>query len=282
MSNKLKAITTKAKALYKTGKFAKWTDAIKEASKSIGATKKAAPKKSSYHKDTKSHNVNIRVISGKVGALPIDFKGSFLGYKFSIVNQYTLDGGVTAVFLDADKVKILELNGNKNEEARAVDILSSRAKGTFSAERGYKLEGSELTQLNNRVKKFIQQLNSEVKAYNSGKDRRVVKKAPVKITYTKTVKKLSLIDEIKTLLKDNKKILKGGYVLKPGNIRMSKTIAGIKKEQFNMINIWQNVYGKLAAEYVAATTVKDRTRIKKEMSVVKELLRDAKKLKLDF
>jgi hypothetical protein len=138
MSNKLKAITTKAKQLYKTGKFAKWTDAIKAASKStakvganysmfstkgnkavtdlikyaktkklnrlqvqqkmkaiekqhpeifdtavrekiesklfkVGAVKKktaikkAAPKKAaakSYHKDTKSHNVKISVMSG--------------------------------------------------------------------------------------------------------------------------------------------------------------------------------------------------------------------------
>lgn len=81
----LKKITTKAKQLYKTGKFAKWTDAIKEASKSLHkkpakhkvsgikktakkkvikkkATKKATPK--SYHKDTKSHNVKISVMSG--------------------------------------------------------------------------------------------------------------------------------------------------------------------------------------------------------------------------
>lgn len=76
----LKEITTRAKKLYKTGKYAKWTDAIKEASKSLHkkpakhkvsgikktvkkkATKKAISK--SYHKDTKSHNVNIRVMSG--------------------------------------------------------------------------------------------------------------------------------------------------------------------------------------------------------------------------
>lgn len=76
MSNRLKQITTKAKALYKTGKFAKWTDAIKAASKQTGTTKKkigavkkkAAPKKKaakvSTHKDTKSHNVNIKVVSG--------------------------------------------------------------------------------------------------------------------------------------------------------------------------------------------------------------------------
>jgi len=93
MSNKLKAITTKAKALYKSGKYAKWTDAIKAASKSlvkttgskkIGAIKKKSTKKivknkiatkkklvkkspvRNYgsHKDTASHNVRISVVSG--------------------------------------------------------------------------------------------------------------------------------------------------------------------------------------------------------------------------
>jgi hypothetical protein len=88
MSNKLKAITTKAKALYKTGKYKKWTDAIKAASKTlpatktatktatkkkakVGAVKKVAPKKkaatkkpTSIHKDSKSHNVRISVMSG--------------------------------------------------------------------------------------------------------------------------------------------------------------------------------------------------------------------------
>ena len=88
MSNRLKQITTKAKALYKTGKYKKWTDAIKAASKNLTYTvtkkskvgtikKKAAPKKHSVkkhavkksparllHKDTKSHNVNIKVMSG--------------------------------------------------------------------------------------------------------------------------------------------------------------------------------------------------------------------------
>ena len=83
MANKLKAITTKAKALYKSGKYSKWTDAIKAASKSVAgvapkkkpikkaAVKKVAAKKSvsKMHKDTKSHNVNVSVVSG-VGAKP--------------------------------------------------------------------------------------------------------------------------------------------------------------------------------------------------------------------
>lgn len=56
MPNKLKAITAAAKKLYKTGRYKKWTDAIKAASKQISGTGK--------HTDTKSHNVNIRVVSG--------------------------------------------------------------------------------------------------------------------------------------------------------------------------------------------------------------------------
>jgi hypothetical protein len=92
MSNKLKAITTKAKALYKTGKYKKWTDAIKAASKTVGAVKtkrvvkKAAPKKKaaikkkatakSYHKDTKSHNVKINVTSG-IGSLMTQLKDQY-------------------------------------------------------------------------------------------------------------------------------------------------------------------------------------------------------------
>lgn len=38
MANKLKAITARAKKLYRTGRYKKWTDAIKAASKKIGST----------------------------------------------------------------------------------------------------------------------------------------------------------------------------------------------------------------------------------------------------
>jgi hypothetical protein len=99
MSNRLKQITTKAKALYKSGKYAKWTDAIKAASKqtaTVGATKKKAAKKKAApknktavkksatkkksaarnygsHKDTNSHNVKVSVVSG-IGSLLTHYK----------------------------------------------------------------------------------------------------------------------------------------------------------------------------------------------------------------
>ena len=49
MNNKLKQITSKAKQLYKSGKFAKWTDAIKAASASLPGAKKI--KKVGYKKE---------------------------------------------------------------------------------------------------------------------------------------------------------------------------------------------------------------------------------------
>jgi hypothetical protein len=57
MSSKLKLITTRAKALYKTGKFAKWTDAIKEASKSLSHGKKVSGVKKAVKKVTKKKAV---------------------------------------------------------------------------------------------------------------------------------------------------------------------------------------------------------------------------------
>lgn len=81
----LKWITTEAKKLRKQypKRFATWREYVAQASAiyaskhkgkspvgkkhKVGAVKKAAkksPVKSEYHKDTKSHNVNIRVMSG--------------------------------------------------------------------------------------------------------------------------------------------------------------------------------------------------------------------------
>lgn len=85
----LQLIIKKAKALKKAAprKYSKWTDYVKAASATIkpkkkesisgvkkktatkkvvkkAAPKKAAKKSTSYHKDTKSHNVRINVVSG--------------------------------------------------------------------------------------------------------------------------------------------------------------------------------------------------------------------------
>jgi len=141
-TKKLKQITTEAKKLYKTGKYAKWTDAVKAASKSLagwtkGGTriievgeaprknkknilvtrrKKAMPgtfkkfkqisgaKKTSTekHTDTKSHNVNIRVVSGFINKINGLFDISAINdidqlkkQYFQLAKKYHPDAGGT-------------------------------------------------------------------------------------------------------------------------------------------------------------------------------------------
>lgn len=164
--SKLKAITTEAKKLYKTGKFAKWTDAIKAASQSISgyqktirkgqktfvkysnaakkkkavtgyektirkgadtyvqysvlpkkkaakkAVKKAAPKKlqqgalfgTGSHKDSRSHNVNIRVLSGFFDTSIIKELDDLKKQYYKLAKKYHPDaGGTTAQFQDLQK-----------------------------------------------------------------------------------------------------------------------------------------------------------------------------------
>lgn len=214
MSSKLKQITTKAKALYKSGKYKKWTDAIKAASKTltskikiskisgvndvvwifdvhnnksttakkqikvkapnrtsaynkarkrypypyfvelhsieekkIGSVKnkknehkrKKIVKKSSaksYHKDTKSHNVNIRVMSGLD---KVTRKG-----KKTIVHYSRIAGMPN--YSDPDMARELELYSTNDsqlyyQQRRPILINLSKKykKGTFDVDKAAKL-----------------------------------------------------------------------------------------------------------------------------------------------
>ena len=230
----------------KVGAVKKKAAPKKKAAVKKAAVKKAAPKKkaaakkvTSSHKDTKSHNVNIRVVSG-LGALPIDFKGSFLGYKFYIVNQYQLDGTVTAQLIESEgKGNIIgSLSGNPKENDRVTAALLAGALATgktmapVESKLNYKGITKEyykdLANLEKKIKGFVVNLNKEVAAYNSGKDTTKKKSKGLKIVYKPETKKLSVVEEIKTILKNNKKILKGGYTLKTGVIREKKILGRYK------------------------------------------------------
>ena len=228
-----KKAVTEAQKLRKSNPKLTQAQALKQAfaaNKKVGAVKKkAAPKKvTGSHKDTKSHNVNIRVVSGykKVGALPIDFKGNFLGYRFKVLNQYQLDGGVTAQLVEIDGRGdiIAELSGNPKENDRAAAVLYS---GGLATGKDVRLDEKDKKDLQKRIKNFVVGLNKEVAAYNSGKDTSKKKSKGLKIVYKPETKKLAVVDQIKSILKSNKKILKGGYTLKTGVIR-EKKVAGIK------------------------------------------------------
>jgi len=236
---KFKKAVTDAQKLRKNNPKLTQAQALKQAfaaNKKVGAVKKkAAPKKKAAtkkvtgsHKDTKSHNVNIRVVSGykKVGALPIDFKGNFLGYRFKVLNQYQIDGGVTAqlVELDGRGDIIAQLTGNPKENDRATAVLYS---GGLATGKDVRLDEKDKKDLQKRIKNFVTGLNKEVAAYNSGKDTSKKKSKGLKIVYKPETKKLAVVDQIKSILKSNKKILKGGYTLKTGVIR-EKKVAGIE------------------------------------------------------
>lgn len=191
------------------------------------AAKKAAVKKSSYHKDTKSHNVNIVVVSG----LPIGFTGKFLGWPFKVLNQYQIDGGVTAQIIELNPPGNLtaELNGRKQDIERAVSRIYDKAKANW----GNKYVDEK--DLKKRITNFVIQLNKEVANYNSGKDTTTKKAKPIK--YTNTVKKLSTVNQIKNILKDSKKRLKHGYTVIPGNVKFSKNevISGLATDSLDQL-----------------------------------------------
>lgn len=196
----------------------------KKAAKKATVKKKAAVSK---HKDTKSHNVNIKVVSG----LPIGFTGKFLGWPFKVLNQYQIDGGVTAQIIELNPPGNLtaELNGRKQDIERAVSRIYANAKANWG--NNYVDEKD----LKKRITNFVTQLNKEVANYNSGKDTTTKKAKPIK--YTSTVKKLSTVNQIKNILKNSKKRLKYGYTVIPGNVKFSKNevISGLAKDSLDQL-----------------------------------------------
>lgn len=145
--NKLKKITTVAKQLYKSGKYKKWTDAIKAASKQISGTK--------THKDTKSHNVNIRVVSGVKQRKTRDVfevQGNY-GYGWETVtaantrkealqylkeyreNERGVSFRLKLVREKIGAVKIIQKGESKNARVTKVLQQTRTKKGTF---KGYK------------------------------------------------------------------------------------------------------------------------------------------------
>lgn len=173
----------------------------------------------------------------KIGALPIGFKGSFLGFKFDVINQYTIDGGVTAIIRDSEFNKLFELNGRKEDELKGSKLLYAGSISYWSSHNGDFLSDRDKLQLNKRIENFVKQLNKEVKDFNSGKDKNTKKVKPVKIVYTPEIKKLSVISEIKTILKNNNKILVRGYKIKTGNIRKISGTSTHKDTKSHNVNI---------------------------------------------
>ena len=102
MSNKLKQITSKAKQLYKSGKFLKWTDAIKAASASLPGAKKS--KKVGYKKERVEDLKKITKLARKQRHERAGLSDEY-PYKKLTVQQFK-DKAAARYFLDKYNKKI--------------------------------------------------------------------------------------------------------------------------------------------------------------------------------
>lgn len=235
------------------------------------ATKKATKKKKAparaavlRHKDTKSHNVNIRVMSGTkktVGALPVGFTGKFLGWAFKVLNQFTIDGGVTAqiVEIEAPGRIIAELDGRKQDVETAYTKIFQKIAIPYAAlnvsynKPAYVAQDQKHVQ--KAVRNFLTQLNKEVADFNSGKDRKTKSAKPAVIKYTAKVKKMAVLDQIKFLLSANSKRLKNGYALVPGKVRVKENAIGaIKRDAVQSLKKMTDTLNAIMTEKASVKT----------------------------
>ena len=244
---KFKAVVAEAKKLRKKNPKLTQAQAVKQAW-AINYSKEGKGKKlGETHKDTKSHNVNIRVVSGikinykrgKLGALPVNFTGKILGVKFRVYNQFNLDGSVTAQVVEDDPkgYTIVEINGRPGEAKAGAGVFYGMIERRITDN----LTEQEDKIVKSRIFKFLDQLSKEVKAYNSGKDKRTKKNeklvittsAPKKATTKKgtTKKSTGVKAKIKDILRSDKKRLKYGYTVVPG-----KVMAGIKETNSDIVS----------------------------------------------
>jgi len=234
------------------------------AKKTVEKKKPARKKVGEYHKDQKSHNVNIRVVSGvkkRVGALPVGFTGKFLGWPFKVLNQFTLDGGVTAqiVELDPPGKIIAELDGRKEDVERAYTKIFQKIAIPYAALNVSYNKPAYVKQdqkrVENAVRQFLTQLNKEVSDYNSGKDRKTKTAKPAVIKYTAKVKKLAVVDQIKSILAANTQRLKNGYTLVKGKPRIKENAIGsIKRDAVQSLKKMTDTLSSVMAEKAATKT----------------------------
>ena len=269
---KFKQTVAEAKRLRKKNPMLTQAQALKQAF-AISYSKKRAGV-GETHKDTKSHNVNIRVVSGikinykrgKLGALPVGFTGNILGLKFRVYNQFNLDGSVTLQIVEDDPkgYLIVEINGRPGEAKAA----AGKFYGTIERRITDNLTDKEDKIVKSRIFKFLDQLSKEVKAYNSGKDTRTKKNEKLVVKRSAPKKATGVKDKIKDILRGDKKRLKYGYTVVPG-----KVMSGMGSVKSYANTILKDKYGKLAAKKLTETTKRGKNKIQKEMSLVAQQLR---------
>lgn len=226
---RLEQIVKRAKQLKKTAPAStKWTDLIKKASKQItpvratasnkatatrnlglsGVKKRAT--KSGSHKDTRSHNVNIRVVSG----VPDNYSFSFGDAKLYTQKQFTIFGKVELVVFEPISKKTITVLDGKNTTTATKELLAfiiTKQKSTY-----YDLDTWE-----KKLKKLVTELNKEITKYNKdikAPKKAVVKKATVKRAPAKKSVKKAPVKKTRAQESEaiRKKVRKDGFIMPHG------------------------------------------------------------------
>lgn len=116
-----------------------------------------------------------------IGALPVGLRGKFYGLPFSVMIQYDLEGKVAAhVMNDKAGSMIVSISGNTKNITKEADVIAAAAAANY--------DWSSITWIDKReklkrqmtadAKKFVSQLSSEVRDFNSGKVKAAKDKKP--------------------------------------------------------------------------------------------------------
>lgn len=153
-----------------------------------------------------------------------------------------------------------------NNDQSILNIISTSFDQKLTPAQTVKIIVQELTPAETKspLKAFVDLMNKPGKKGKTNFPMKLPATVTIGSTKKKTVKKKALA---KSYHKDTHS----------HNVKIS-VMSGTTKGAFNMVKIWENVYGKLAQELISTSDPKQKTRIKKEMYVVKEILKDTKKL----
>lgn len=105
----------------------------------------------------------IKKTSAGIRALPVNFKGKFLGFAFSILNQFDIYGKVASEFYATAEDRFLfSLNGNADSVKIGIENLYGKVLGATKQ----LMDDRDRNNLKKDISKFLKQVNSEVKNYN--------------------------------------------------------------------------------------------------------------------
>jgi len=245
------------------------------------AVKKAAPKKSSVHKDTKSHNVNIRVVSG-IGSLPVALTGKFWSVPFKVHNQYDIYGAVSAIIEDTSNGKLIVEITNRTPVSGQIDAF----KNYIAINAGID-QYSNIKELEKGSKQFISNLYQEVKKFNAGKTSTSVAKKGINIKPKKVTVKKSVHSGKTTKTKLKEDLKSEGLKLTHGYNLAARKIGAISLDNFKKAQSdlykWEQVLKFVEKEKLTAnkalkpSILMDIKRIKQAIKEQKTHLKELKK-----